>query len=185
MLEFLGQALTLSPLSKTVLTVVLHLTEDDDTVFEDSHLCKTWECKIAYTSQKPFKNLIIIAQGRKMHELLANSIWRCVILDKYVDFEGLYVTLNPSYDPDDDASVLNKKFALLEWDSIRSKCVVLTESEWMCLYDIWADAVLHFYPHRKIELALYRELIVNMFQATAFPFLAIKYDCDSWEHYSC
>ena len=54
----------------------------------------------------------------------------------------------------------------------------------MRLFDIWAGAMLHFYPHRKVELESYRELIVNMFCVTLSPYSAIKYDCDSWERYS-
>lgn len=48
MLEFLGQASTSSPLSKSVLAVALHLAEDEDTVFEDPHLRETRKCKMAY-----------------------------------------------------------------------------------------------------------------------------------------
>ena len=39
-----------------------------DTVFEDPYLGATQNCKIAYVGQKPFENLIIKVQGRKMHE---------------------------------------------------------------------------------------------------------------------
>jgi len=61
---------------------------------------------------------------------------------------------------------------------------VSTEAEWMHLYDIWAGAVLHLYPHRRDELASYRGLIINMFRAAASPLPAIKYDRDSRERYS-
>ena len=54
----------------------------------------------------------------------------------------------------------------------------------MRLFDVWVGAVLQFYPHRKNELTSYRELIVNLFQATASPLPAIKYDRDSRERYS-
>src|ERR1700678_3635879 len=106
--------------------------------------------------------------------MVANSIWRLVILDKYVDFEKLYATLDPSYNPNDEAKELNDKFTLLEKNSISSKHSVLTEAEWMCLYDIWVGAVLHFYPHCKAELSSYRELIISMFRATTSLFPAIR-----------
>ena len=56
----------------------------------------------------------------------------------------------------------------------------------MRLYDVWvdSDALLHFYPRRKIELTSYRELIINKFRATSSPFLAIMYDRDSLERYA-
>jgi hypothetical protein len=185
MFEILGQE-TSSPssLSKSVLAVSPHLADDDDTVFEDPYLSETQKCKIAYAGQKPFENLIIKAQGRKVREPIANSIWKLVILDKYVDFKKLYVTLEPGYNPNDEAKELNDKFTLLEKNSISSRRSVLTEAEWMRLYDVWVDAVLHFYPHRKTELFSYRELIVNMFRATSSPLPAIKYDRDSRERYS-
>jgi hypothetical protein len=185
MFELLGQeASSAAPLSKSVLAVAPHLADDDNTVFEDPYLGETQKCKIAYAGQKPFENLIIKAQGRKVREPIANSIWRLVILDKYVDFEKLYVTLDPGYNPNDEAKELNDKFTLLEKHSISSKRSVLTEAEWMRLYDVWVEAVLHFYPHRKAELSSYRDLIINMFRATSSPLPAIKYDRDSRERYS-
>lgn len=88
------------------------------------------------------------------------------------------------YHPNDEAKELNEKFTLLEKNSVSSKRSVHTEAEWMRLFDVWVGAVLQFYPHRKNELTSYRELIVNLFQATASPLPAIKYDRDSRERYS-
>ena len=184
-LELLGQEVPSSTnLSKSVLAVAPHLANNDHTVFEDSHLSETQKCKLAYASQKPFENLIIRAQGRKVREPIANSIWKLVILDKYVDFEKLYVTLDPGYNPNDEAKELNDKFSLLEKNSISSKRPILSEAEWMRLYDVWVDAVLHFYTHRRAELSSYRDLIVNMFRAAPSPLPAIKFDRDSRERYS-
>ena len=183
--ELLGQEGSSSaPLSKSVLAVAPHLADDGDSVFEDSHLNETQKCKIAYANQKPFENLVIKAQGRRICEPVANSIWRLVILDKYVDFEKLYVTLDPDYNPNDEAKELNEKFTLLEKHSISSRRPVLSEAEWLRLYEVWAGAVLHFYVHRKDELSSYRELIINMFRASSSPLPAIKYDRDSRERYS-
>lgn len=185
MLDFLGHdAASSTSLSKAVLAVAPHLANDEDTIFEDPYLKETHNCKIAYASQRPFENLVIRAQGRKVREPVANSIWRLVILDKYVDFEKLYATLDPGYNPHDEAKELNDRFILLEKHAIRSKRSVLTEAEWMRLYDIWVEAVLHFYPHRRVELSSYRELIVNMFRATISPIPGIQYDRDSRERYS-
>jgi hypothetical protein len=185
MLEFLGQETSdPSSLSKSVLAVAPHLAEDEDSVFEDPHLSETHKCRIAYASQKPFENLVIKAQGRKVLEPIANSIWKLVILDKYVDFEKLYVTLDPGYNPNDEAKDLNEKFTLLEKNTVGSRRPVLTEAEWMRLFDVWASGVLHFYPHRRSELVSYREIIVDMFRASASPYPAIRYDRDSRERYS-
>ena len=186
-LELLASRQEISPsssLSKSVIAVAPHLIEDEHSVFKDPYLGETQKCKIAYASQKPFENLIIKAQGRKVQEPVANSIWKLVILDKYVDFEKLYATLDPDYNPNDEAKDLNEKFSLLEKNSISSKRPVLTEAEWMRLYDVWVSATLQFYPHRKDELASYRELVVNMFRASSSPIPAIKYDRDSRERYS-
>ena len=103
---------------------------------EDFYLSEMQKCKMAYASQKLFENLIIKAQGRKILEPIANSMWRLVILDKYVDFKKLHVTLDPSYNPNDEAKDLNERFTLLEKNSVSSKCAVLTEAEWMHLYDV-------------------------------------------------
>jgi hypothetical protein len=185
MLElFADETLPSSSLSKSVLAVAPHLADDEDSIFNDPYLSETQKCRIAYASQKPFENLIIKAQSRKVQEPVASSIWKLIILDRYVDFEKLYATLDPEYNPNDEAKDLNEKFTLLEKNSISSKRSVVTEAEWIRLFDIWAGATLHFYPHRKAELASYRELIINMFRATVSPFPAIKYDRDSRERYS-
>jgi hypothetical protein len=185
MLELFGQESSdPSSLSKSVLAVAPHLAEDGDSVFDDPHLAETHKCRIAYAGQKPFENLVTKAQGRKVLEPIANSIWRLIILDKYVDFEKLYATLDPGYNPNDEAKELNEKFTLLEKNTVGSKRPVLTEAEWMRLYDVWASAVLHFYPHRRSELTSYREIIVDMFRACTSPHPAIRFDRDSRERYS-
>ena len=185
MLELFGQeASTPSTLSKSVLAVAPHLADDEDSVFGDPYLSETQKCKIAYASQKPFEYLIVKAQGRKMPEPVPNSIWKLIILDKYVDFEKLYVTLDPDYSPQDEAKDIGDSFTLLEKNSISSRRSVLTEAEWMRLYDIWVCGALHFYPHRRNELSSYRELIVSMFRATSSATPAIRYDRDSRERYS-
>ena len=185
MLELFGQeAATPSTLSKSVLAVAPHLADDEDSVYGDPYLGETQKCKTAYASQKPFEYLIVKAQGRKMPEPIANSIWKLIILDKYVDFEKLYATLDPDYNPHDEAKDLGDSFTLLEKNSISSKRSVLTEAEWMRLYDVWVCGALHFYPHRRNELSSYRELIVSMFRATSSATPAIRYDRDSRERYS-
>ncbi|KAF8813206.1 hypothetical protein BYT27DRAFT_7085071 [Phlegmacium glaucopus] len=185
MLELFGQEVSSSSsLLKSVLAVAPHLADVEDSVYEDPHLNETQKCKIAYTNQKPFENLIIKAQGRKIRKPIANSIWRLVILDKYVDFEKFFITLEPGYNPNDEAKELNDRFTLLEKNSILSRRAIVSEAEWMCLYDAWVDAVLLFYPHRKVELSSYREVIINMFRATSSPLPAIKYDRDSRERYA-
>ncbi|KAF8804434.1 hypothetical protein BYT27DRAFT_7107276 [Phlegmacium glaucopus] len=185
MLELFSQEVSpLSSLSKSVLAVAPHLADVKDSVFEDPHLNEMQKCKIAYTNQKPFKNLIIKAQGQKICKPITNSIWRLIILDKYVDFEKFFVTLEPGYNPNNEAKDLNDRFTLLEKNSISLRCAIISEAEWMRLYDAWVDAVLLFYPHRKVELSSYREVIINMFQATSSPLPAIKYDRDSHERYA-
>ena len=185
MLELLGQETSdPSSLSKSVLAMAPHLAEDEDSVFDDPHLKETHRCRIAYANQKPFENLVIKAQGRKVLEPIANSIWKLIILDKYVDFEKLYATLDPSYNPNNEAKELNEKFTLLEKNTVTSRRPVLTEAEWLCLYDVWASGILHFYPHRRSELASYCEIIVDMFRASTSPYLGIRYDRDSREKYS-
>jgi hypothetical protein len=172
---------SLSLLSKLVLAVAPHLADNIDTLFKDSYLNETQKCKAAYVNQKPFENLIIKAQGQKVQEPIANTIWRLVILDKYVNFKELYAALDLSYNPNDDVKDLTDKFTLLKKHTVSSRCPVLTEAEWMHLYNIWVSAVLYFYPHRRVEFASYHELIVNMFQVTLSPLPAIKYDRDSQE----
>jgi hypothetical protein len=63
----------------------------------------------------------------------------------------LYATLEPGYNPNDKAKELKDNFTLVEKNSVSSKRPVHTEAEWMRLYDVWVDAVLHFYSHQVAE----------------------------------
>jgi hypothetical protein len=62
-------------------------------------------------------------------EPIANTIWRLVILEKYVYFEKLYVILDPSYDPNDDVKDLANKFTSLEKHIVGSRHPVSTEAK--------------------------------------------------------
>ena len=85
------ETLSSTSLSKSVLAVASHLANDGNIVFEDPHLSMTQRCKIAYAGQRPFDILVIKAQGQKVCEPVGDSIWRLVILDKYVNFKKLVV----------------------------------------------------------------------------------------------
>ena len=118
MFKLLGQDSSSSTsLLKSVLAVAPHLADDEDWVFKDPYLGETQKWKMVYASQKPFENLVIKAQGWKVLKPVANSIWRLVILDKYIDFEKLYATLDPGYNPNNEAKELNEQFTLLEMES--------------------------------------------------------------------
>jgi hypothetical protein len=97
------------------------LANDNDLVFGDPYLSQTQKCKVAFTSQRPFEYLIVRAQGRKMPEPIANFIWKLIILDKYVDFKKLYITLSLDYNPNNKAKDLGDAFLLLEKNSVSSK----------------------------------------------------------------
>ncbi|KAG6906975.1 hypothetical protein DXG01_011140 [Tephrocybe rancida] len=118
------------------------------------------------------------AAGKMLRELIANSIWHLVILDKYDDFEKLYATLDLNYDHNNEAKDLNNDFSLLKKHVISAKHPFSLESEWMRLFDAWMVVVLVFYPHRWTELKVYQEIVVDMFHATTSPIPVIHYNHD-------
>lgn len=144
----------------------------------DPHIQETTRIMRAYSSSDKIDQYIDLLQLAKLEEPLVRSTWKKILQDQYVDFEKLYAFLeNLSMDFDDDGREFTAGYVIVKKDHITSKKRFTTESEWLRLFNAWREAHLLVYPHRIIELEVYRRFIVDIFREFPFdPAVAIGTD---------
>ncbi|KAG6827581.1 hypothetical protein H0H87_004396, partial [Tephrocybe sp. NHM501043] len=84
---------------------------------------------LAYRAEKSIDVLIDHAQLKNLQEPVSRSIWKLIILDKYVDFKHLHTVLDCSYDHDNEAKDFSAGFAIVKKDTLSKKKAVSTKSE--------------------------------------------------------
>jgi hypothetical protein len=125
-------------------------------------------------------------QWHPMPDPVPRSIWRDVILDKFVDFEKLYAGMDRGYDHDDEPKDFSSSpYSIVKKDHFRAKKSVSTEAEWTRVARTWKRAVELLYPHRKTELESYMGIIKELFRATPhLPSVAILVDAEARDRYA-
>ncbi|KAG6805873.1 hypothetical protein H0H92_013655, partial [Tricholoma furcatifolium] len=153
-------------------------------ICSDPVLNKTRRLKLAYGAEKSVDVLINRAQLEELREPISRSLWKLIIMDRYVNFEHLHASLENSYDYEDEAKDFAAEFSIVKKDSLTKRKSVSTESEWIRLFDAWRDRVLVFYVHRKDELSSYKDYISKIFRASPLPSTAISLDREVRESYA-
>ncbi|KAG6843474.1 hypothetical protein H0H87_004060, partial [Tephrocybe sp. NHM501043] len=116
-------------ISKTVLSLAQHLGNLlGQNICLDPHINKTCHLKLAYGAEKSIDVLINHAQLKNLQEPVSRSIWKLIILDKYVDFKHLHAVLDCSYDHDNKAKNFSAGFAIVKKDTLSRKKVISTKS---------------------------------------------------------
>ncbi|KAG6887170.1 hypothetical protein C0992_000319 [Termitomyces sp. T32_za158] len=180
-----GTSSCVSDIPQSVLAAVPHLAQLQSKVSADPHVAETWRLRQEYAKELALDPLIRLGQTQRLLEPISRAMWKLIILDHYVDFDKLYATLAKGYDQHDDPKDFAAGFSLVKKDVATAKRPVRSESDWMRVFDAWAEAVCVFYPHREHELSLYRAKIVdfccNIPNGAA---IAIQFDCDARDRYS-
>ena len=129
--------------------------------------------------------IINLMQRQPLSDPLPRSIWKEIILDKYVDFEKLFASMDRGYDHDDDPKDFGGGYSIVKKDHYRAKKSVQTESEWTRVARAWKQGVELLYPHRKAELTTYMEIIEELFRAAPrTPSVAICVDVEARDSYA-
>jgi hypothetical protein len=166
----------------SVLAEAPHLQEYLRTTRTNDHLERTWELHQTYSTEKAADAIIDLMQQHPMPDPIPCSIWRDVILDKFVDFEKLYAGMDRGYDHDDEPKDFASGYSIVKKDHFRAKKSVSTEAEWTRVARTWKCAVELLYPHRKTELESYMGIIEELFQAAPrSPSVAILVDAEAWD----
>jgi hypothetical protein len=150
----------------------------------DTHLDKTYRLRERYSADKVLDILITQMQSHPITTPLPRPVWRRIIQDRYIPFEKLFAAIDSTKDGDDERHVVIGNVTITDSDQFSAKKPVTTEAEWSRLYSAWEAAVIRVYPHRKTELANYRELVSNHFRAKGDPLFAIRFDSAVRDAYS-
>ncbi|KAG6808556.1 hypothetical protein H0H92_003738 [Tricholoma furcatifolium] len=176
---------TNSSISQAVLALAPHLGRTSGkSTSSDAHLNKTCGLKLAYGAEKSIDALINRAQLESLQEPILRSLWKHIILDRYVNFEHLHAILDFGYNFEDEAKDFNADFAIVKKDSLTKRKAVSSESEWIRLFEAWKAAVLVFYVHQDDELSSYKDYISKIFRACPNPSTAISLDRQARESYA-
>jgi len=182
--ELLGESEPAAPsgFPASVLEAAPHLKELGSRAYDDPHLGTTWRLRRAY--EKEVDGVVDGMRAQDLEQPLARSVWRSIIEDRYVDFEKLFATMDPGYDPNDDAKDFAGGFALVKKESVSAKRSIHTESEWNRVFAAWKDGVTLLYPHRETELRGYLKIVGDVFRAAPRdPHAAINFDAEVRKRY--
>lgn len=174
-----------SVIPSNVLAEAPHLQEYLKTSQSEGHLEQTWKLRQAYTTEKACDAIIDLMQRQPIPDPLPRSIWKDIVLDKYVDFEKLHAGMDRGYDHDDEPKDFSGGYSIVKKDHFRSKKPVHSESEWIRVARSWKQGVELLYPHRKSELTSYMEFIDELFRAAPrSPSVAICVDVEARDRYA-
>jgi len=182
--ELLGESEPAAPsrFPASVLDAAPHIKELGSRAFNDPHLGTTWCLRRAF--QKEVEGVIDGMRAQDLAQPLAQSIWRSIVEDRYVDFEKLFATMDPGYDPNDDAKDFAGGFALIKKENVSIKRSIHTESEWNQVFAAWRDGVILLYPHQELELCGYLKIVTDVFRAAPRdPHAAINFDAEVHKRY--
>lgn len=146
-----------------VLVEAPHLQDYLRTTQAESHIERTWKLRQSYATEKASDAIIDLMQRQPMPDPLPRSIWKDIILDKYVEFEKLFAGMDRGYDHDDEPKDFGGGYAIVKRDHFRARRPVQSESEWTRVARSWKHGVELLYPHRKAELDTYLEIIEELF----------------------
>lgn len=145
----------------------------------NSHLDATWKLRRLYTGDKVVEALIDTFQRQRLDEPIPRSIWKEIILDRFVSFEKLFAAMEPGYDHQDDLKDFHGGFALVKKDQVLAKKPVASEGDWSRVFTAWSVGVSMAFPHREGELKDYKRMVVEIFRAVSHSASAgIKFDLD-------
>lgn len=168
-----------------VLAEAPHLQEYLKTTRAEGHLERTWTLRQAFATEKATDAIVDLMQRQTMPDPLPRSIWKDIILDRYVDFEKLYAGMDRGYDHDDEPKDFGGGYSIVKRDHFRARKPVQSESEWSRIARAWRQGVELLYPHRKAELTTYLEIIEELFRAAPrTPSIAICVDMEARDRYA-
>ncbi|KNZ71578.1 hypothetical protein J132_08089 [Termitomyces sp. J132] len=170
---------------QSLLLAVLHLALLQGKTAKDPHITQTWYLHQQYAKEKMVDYLINLTQSQILKDPILHTMWKLVILDHFIDFEKLYVTLNKGYNNNDEPKDFMGGFSLVKKDFTSAKKPVCTKSDWTQAFDAWMAGVVLFYPHQEDKLLKYRSKITDFCQQILNgASIAICFDTDIDNRYT-
>ncbi|KAH6902337.1 hypothetical protein BKA70DRAFT_1113051, partial [Coprinopsis sp. MPI-PUGE-AT-0042] len=153
----------------------------------DPIISATWKLRQAFAADKAVEAIADRMQAQPFVEPLPRSIWKPIIQDLYVDFTKLHAAIDPSshFQHIDESKELGGGLMLVKKEHLLGSKEVRDEGEWGRVFAAWEAAVVALYPHRKVELRVYRSIVEEHFRiAPSQPSIAIGFDRDVRFRYS-
>ncbi|KAJ8072826.1 hypothetical protein PM082_016385 [Marasmius tenuissimus] len=151
----------------------------------DPHIGQTLAITRHFVQDKSELELMLLrACSFQLVDPVPHSIWKEVILDRYVNFDKLNHTLQPGYNQSDEPKLELGDLVISDKSRISSKKPVTTVSDWGRVFGAGAEAVTIIYPHRKTELRAYHFLMSTFFRNhPGNPLVGIRLDDRIQESY--
>jgi hypothetical protein len=163
--------------------VAPHLAHIAGGARNDVHLKKTRDIRVLFKSDSFRDSTITNAQLAPLNEPLPRSIWKKIVLEEFVDFTKLFASMDQGYNHYDEPEDFAAGFAIIKKNHLSAKHDVVSEADWIHVFDAWKDGVLIF-PHRATELQGYHCFVMDIFCSTPLnPAAAIRFDCNTHDWY--
>jgi hypothetical protein len=183
--NFLGIPNSKGAIPAAVLAKAPHLAELAISVEADAHLEKTQELLTVFSPQATQEALVNKAQFASVAVPLPRTIWRKIILDHFVDFEKLFISMEKGYDHHDDPKDFGAGYTLVKKEQAFSKLKLRSKADWLCVFDAWSDGTSFFFHHRERELQVYRSIVSDLFHAAPNNAqVAIEFDVEVRDKYT-
>jgi hypothetical protein len=171
--------------SDSAAVVAPHLARIAGGARNDVHLKKTREIRVLFKSDSFRDSTITNAQLAPLNEPLPRSIWKKIVLEEFVDFTKLFASMDQGYNHYDEPEDFAAGFAIIKKNHLSAKRDVVSEADWIRVFDAWKDGVLLIFPHRATELQGYRRFVMDIFRSTPLnPAAAIRFDRDARDRYA-
>ncbi|KAK1215199.1 hypothetical protein PQX77_022205 [Marasmius sp. AFHP31] len=152
----------------------------------DPHVARTISITRRFIQDKSELDLMLLkARSFQLIDPLSHSVWKEIILDRYVNFDKLNYTLQPGYNQSDEPKLELGDLVISDKSRISSKKPITSLSDWSRVFGAWAQAVSIIYPHRLGELRTYHLLMSTFFRNhPSNPLVGIRLDDRIREAYS-
>lgn len=135
----------LTSIPPAVLAVAPHLAHLN-TVTVDTYIQKTITIKELFGNEKYLSAVLDKVILHTMPDPFPRSLWKDILQDKYVDFEKLHASLDPSYDRHDDIKEFPGGWAFVKKDQYTARKKVTTQAQWTRVFHAWSTGVKCILP---------------------------------------
>jgi hypothetical protein len=163
--NFLGILNTKGAIPAAVLAKAPHLANLAHSARADVHLEKTQELLAVFSPQATQEALITKAQFASVGVPLPWTIWCKIILDHFIDFEKLFVSMEKGYDHHDNPKDFRAGYVLVKKEQAFTKLKLRSEADWLQVFNAWAAGMSYFFCHRENELQVYQYFVSDLFRA--------------------
>ncbi|KAF8218649.1 hypothetical protein L208DRAFT_1348970, partial [Tricholoma matsutake] len=101
-----------------------------------------------------------------LNKPLPRSIWKKIVLEEFIDFTKLFASMDQGYNHYDEPEDFAAGFAIIKKNYLSAKCNIISEVDWIQVFDAWKDGVLLIFPHQATELQGYHHFVMDIFCST-------------------